>query len=954
MLGRWGRIDGYDASNLKVQFDDVEGQILAKGGYNIIVTMPYHYNLGQHDDLADVIHQEYKRIKTQLKNTFTAMTYNPQRNSGELPPPGTIINRQLLVRFKGKYPFQKLKPSGEITTQFTIEHQFEEDGKIILNINESLLKKIGGEVELCFNDLGIKGGTNLENHSEKGIQLTIDVNQSGEGDETLKEVEAARRLLAETVRFSEKGLPQAINYRVCENLRNIERYVRITKQLDASIGARYSFGAVGLSTGRDKKIQTVYETRQNGANRKEINKNLSVWTQAAEKENLSECSKFIGKLRRGDRVAGAIFKASARNEEAIKLTAKLGKSLGTEYVQLEASINFGKQIKNCSVIERRMQISPDQGSATLTFDALNSKKFLNTIMDFVVGLKVQSALKNTIGQYSENIIGQIEDSFCAGRWLENLDLKTKVGDQLYNIIRENVEKIACTISVTSEHDNWGRIIFQVSGIRPNPDHDILCAKMMSGDFSDAVASGLHLSTNIINREEFKSKIEFDFVGLLTYSMLRSRDVIDEIKVWEFGGKKFQVNEMSGDVTKDVDGINKTDFRVRTYYINSVGDDGRPIPNIPQQAITTVVYSSKEYRVSSDPEAKSLVGMAQALKFHTFVPLEPKQTMGGGTIEIAAAISTEGHIKAIKRTPEEAQKIGRATARAVLQIGDSMTPMLAAQLYDINGKTLSERLEIAEFIKMCFAELKFDTFASIGWNLNNRIDPEEVEKVRGKIKTYLKKPHRSWKSSNQGQVDIEYIKQILPQGGVSALSDDFILSAGSEAILDRILNLSEDEQTVEAAIYERTFNRKIKHERFVREMGQWAMSVSDDQDVVALRQRLMRGVSPKNNEIHALLAGFVEMGSENTQSSTAIFGDAKDLQSLVRWTILHAMAGEENFIGFVKLKAEEGSFIAGTSQELTPVRIEDKWQELQDLIGKTKVGLDNEAHGAISLKTKPSH
>ena len=96
------------------------------------------------------------------------------------------------------------------------------------------------------------------------------------------------------------------------------------------------------------------------------------------------------------------------------------------------------------------------------------------------------------------------------------------------------------------------------------------------------------------------------------------------------------------------------------------------------------------------------------------------------------------------------------------------------------------------------------------------------------------------------------------------------------------------------------------------MGQWAREIAEDSDVVAMRARLLHGEKPSDEEVLALLGEFMGMAAKNTQGSTAIFSDDKDMESLVRWTILHAMAGEKNVIGMVRVQAELGSFAAGSS------------------------------------------
>ena len=116
---------------------------------------------------------------------------------------------------------------------------------------------------------------------------------------------------------------------------------------------------------------------------------------------------------------------------------------------------------------------------------------------------------------------QIGNSFSVGNWLENLRpckrhwygprasrtgsfrcrffaIKEKVDGKLYNVVKESAEKIALSSDTTREHGKWGRVILKASGIRPAPGHDTLLAKMMTGDFADAVASGLNLTTNTIS------------------------------------------------------------------------------------------------------------------------------------------------------------------------------------------------------------------------------------------------------------------------------------------------------------------------------------------------------------------------------------------------------------------------------------------------------------------------
>ena len=472
---------------------------------------------------------------------------------------------------------------------------------------------------------------------------------------------------------------------------------------------------------------------------------------------------------------------------------------------------FGELIKNCKTIKRSLQISLDRESATFIYDALDGRQFINTLMDIDAGLKAQPSLKATIHQYTEEMTDQIGNSFSVGNWLQNFDLKEKVGSKLYDIVKESVEKIALSSDATREHGKWGRLILKASGIRPLPGHDTLIAKMMTGDFSDAVAGGLNLTTNTITRDNFKFEVKFDFAGLLSYAMLRSHGVIDEKKTWKFDGRMFQIREITGEAVKNVESLNTTHFQVRSYYVASVGEDGASIPGVPQQAITTVVYTSKEKEVASDKEASRLVGMAGALNFDTFVPFAPVRAtglgaallrffrgiepMGGGHITIATATSTAGHIQVLTRTPDEAQKFGEDVAKAILCLGDSPTPQLAAQTYDLGGKPESQRLEIANYINKYFWGFGLRSLACTEWN--NRIDPDEIKTIRRNIRKRLED------RSVDTQAEVNRIKAILPEGDVNALPDGFILAAGASAILKDALITSENEASAAHAVYERT-------------------------------------------------------------------------------------------------------------------------------------------------------
>ena len=921
-----------DSSNLSLQFYDSGGTVQAQGGYTLTVDLPYRYKTSEDDNILDVASQEYGRLKAQLKGAFKAVAYNPERSAVDLPPPGTTITRSLVVGFKGEYALENLSVGGEVTSQFTVQHRFGEAGKIELSVSENRLKKIGGRPHFSINDLSINGGATVEKHSERGVRFEVDVVQPGNEHE-----KEDRRLLAQTVRFDERGLPQAINYRVAEDRKNAVRTARVAKQLDAGTGAGYSFGAIGLSAGYDKGIQTVYESRHTEASRKEADDNLSTWIMAVEADDLRERGERIGQLREATGRRGTLFQAISRNDEAVNLAAQFGRSLGASNVRLQLAAQFGSRIKNCNIIKRSLQLSPDGASGSLTYDALSGRQFTSTLIEIAAGLKVEGSVKAIIREYTDPIVSQIENSFCVAKWLENFDLKQKIGDELYDFIKEKVEKIVLSFEVTREHGKWGRLILKASDLLPVPGHNILIARMLNGDFSDAVASGLHLTTNTIDREEFKSAVKFDFAGLLSYAMLRSRSVINEQKTWEFDGRRFQIREMTGEAGEKVEGLNTTSFQVRTYYVTSMGEGGKPISGFPTQAITTVVYTAKENEIAGDKEAGRLVGMADALNFDTFIPLVPVRAaglgaqllrifrriepLGGGHIEIATATSTAGHLRALTRTSDEAQKMGEDVARDILGLGDSPTPRLAAQVYDLGGITEPERIEIANFINKHFWPPSFGGFAEIGYN--KRIDPDEVPKIRRKMEKFLDHPE-----GPEAQVEAERIKAILP-GGIDTLPDGFILTAGASAILEIGLDDPENEPSIARLTYERTYHREVKEERFIREMGEWARKVAEDPGVAALRARLLDGENPGNEEVLSLLADFMEMATADTQGSTAIFSDDKDLCSLVRWTILHVMAGEENVIGMVRIKAECGSFAAGSSPDLTPAAIYKSYSELQN-------------------------
>ena len=940
-----------DSSDLDFEFNGSGGKLLPQGGYTVTVDLPFRYKINDGDNILDVVEQEYDRIQAELKGVVKAVACNPERSAEYLPPTGTIITRHLLVGFKGTYALESLGIDGEAISQFTVQHFFGENGKIQLSVSENRLKKIGGNPLFAINDLRLDGGATLQNHSERGVQFEVDIIQAGNEDAQLKE-EADRRLFAQTVRFNAKGIPQGINFRVAEERKIALRTARVAKQLDTGAGAGYSFGAIGLFAGYDRSIQTVYEARHINANRKEADDNLATWILASETDDLQQCCELIGQLRGAAGSQGAVFHATSRNDDAADLSAQVGKTFGTSHICLQMVVKFGKSIQKCNTIKRSLQISPGGKAATFTYDALDGKKFITTLMGFDVGLRVPSSLKVKIGDYRDEIVHQIESSFSVGNWLENLDLKEKVDDTLYEIIKEYVEKIALSFDATQEHAQWGRVILKASGIGAGLRNDMVISKMMAGDFSDAVASGLNFTTNTISRESFKAEVEFDFAGLLSYAMQRSQDVIDEKKTWEFDGKKFQIREITGEAVKKVESLNTTNFQVRSYYVTLAGEDGKPIPGVPTQALTTVVYTAKENIVARDKEVDRLIGMADALKFDTFVPFVPVRAtglyadlcrifrwiepLGSGQLTIATATTTAGHIQVLTQTPDEAQKFGEDVAKAVLHLGASPTPQLAAQTYDLGDQPESERLEIANFINKYFWGFGLNSLASTGWN--NRIDPDEIKNIRRSIQKRLDD------RNSDKQFEVNRIKAILPEGGVNSLPDGFILTAGASAILEEALSKSEKETSAAHAIYERTYNREVEHEKFIRDMGQWAREIAEDPEVKTMRDRLLCGERPNDEEILALLGQFMGMAAENTQGSTVIFSDDKDLQSLVRWTILHAMAGEKNVLGMVNVQTELGSFAAGSSPDLSPAEIEKKWRHLQNSIAEEKQHLDHEAHG----------
>jgi hypothetical protein len=112
----------------------------------------------------------------------------------------------------------------------------------------------------------------------------------------------------------------------------------------------------------------------------------------------------------------------------------------------------------------------------------------------------------------------------------------------------------------------------------------------------------------------------------------------------------------------------------------------------------------------------------------------------------------------------------------------------------------------------------------------------------------------------------------------------------------------------------------------------------------MRARLAAGDKPSDEEVHALLGDFMALAAESTQGSTAIFSDDKDLLSLARWTILHAMAGEEHVLGMVRVDAELGSFAAGSSPDLTPEKIAERRTKIMNEVGAQKQQLNHDAHG----------
>ena len=945
-----------DFSDLDIEFNGSRGGILPKGGYTLTVQFPYQYEEMPCDHIDGMLKQEIERIKLQLKNAFNAVTFNPERDADNLPPAGTIIDRDLLVEFDGNYGAEDLGISGKVNSKLSIKHHFGENGKISVGIGENRLLKLGGKLNCTFNDLSISGGTTIENQVERNIQFEIDLSDSKGKTSVLK-------LLKQTVRFDEKGLPQRIHYHVADDSFNVLRTARIAKQLKTNVGGGYQLCGVGLSGCGRKDILSIYESRHTNANLRQADQNLATWIRAVEAGRLNERIKLLNELRQADGVNGGSFQVTARNEDAAELAAKFGNTYGTGYVCLEMIAKFGEQIKKCKTIKRKLELSKNGEFATLTYDALDSTKFITILMDLFIGAKVQSSLKDEISKYTDDIVEQVENSFKDGSWLENLGLKEKVGDKIYKLIKKNVEKIALSFQANREHCEAGRIILKASKIGRNALHNEIIAKMMEGDFADAVASGISLTTNVIQRESFKSDINFDFVGLLSYAMERSHEVIDEKTIWEYNGNKFQILEKSGAADKKVEGLNTTNFHVRTYYVKSIDQSGEPIPEVPTQAITTLVYTSKENQVALEMEAERLIGMATALKFDIFVPFKPERasglgakalrifrgikTLGGGEINIAAGTSTAGHVKALQRTPEEAEKIGQEVTRAILELGESPTPQLAAKAYEFGGKTEAERLEIANFINKYFWGFNYK-FAVTG--MNSRIDADEIKKIRKKIQRHIDAPpqrriHSEDDASENEKIKTEAarIKAILPADGVKTLPDGFILAAGASAILSYALSHPDNELSIAPETYERTFHRKVKNEKFIRDMGQWARTIAKDPDVAILRAHLQKGEMPEDEAVLKLLCKFMEMADESTQGSTAIFSDVKDLHSLIRWTILHVMAGEENVIGMVSVDTKHGCFAAGSSPDLSPIEISGKLEALKSNIGEHKKRYEKKAH-----------
>jgi len=81
--------------------------------------------------------------------------------------------------------------------------------------------------------------------------------------------------------------------------------------------------------------------------------------------------------------------------------------------------------------QAQFAISPGGKGMTFIFDALDGKKFITTLMDFDVAIKVQSSLKVKISEYRDKSSIRSKARLASVTWLENFDLKEKVDDQLY-------------------------------------------------------------------------------------------------------------------------------------------------------------------------------------------------------------------------------------------------------------------------------------------------------------------------------------------------------------------------------------------------------------------------------------------------------------------------------------------------------------------------------------------
>ena len=243
----------------------------------------------------------------------------------------------------------KLLPQGGYTVTVDLPYRYKtRDGDNFFDVAEQGYDRLKAQLKAAFRAVAYNPEGDAETFPPPGTTITRHLLAGFKGNHALENLGIDGEAISQYAVQHRFGEHSRIQLSVSEN--------RLKK-----IGGRPHFA--------------IFEARHSGAGRKAADDNLATWILAVEADDFNQRREIMGGLLGAEGTEGAAFHATSRNDDAVDLSAGFGKTFGSRHVRLQMVAQFGELIKNCRTIKRSLQLSPDGGSATFTYDALDGRLF---------------------------------------------------------------------------------------------------------------------------------------------------------------------------------------------------------------------------------------------------------------------------------------------------------------------------------------------------------------------------------------------------------------------------------------------------------------------------------------------------------------------------------------------------------------------------------------------------